>query len=106
MAIAYYDLVALVIILVFLVLRFRFNFASRFIVVVALFFLAGAAISSGLGTPTLANELVIIAFYLLAAGIVLLTFDHVYAARGPVKEGGTLHRSYIRMKGFFDRLRS
>lgn len=106
MAIAYYDIIAVILIAVFLVLRFKFNFASRSIIVLALFILVLAAITSGLGAASTANSMAIVAFYALGAGVLLLIFDHLRATMRPASKDGALHRSVARMRDLFDRLRS
>jgi uncharacterized membrane protein len=103
---AYYDILAIVIIVAFLILRFRFNFASRFIVVLALLILAVSAIASGTGDSGFANDLVIVAFYCLGVGVILLTYDLIHISRGPRNKEGPLYRSYHRIREFLNRLRS
>jgi hypothetical protein len=106
MAIAYYDIIGIALIVVFLILRFKFNFASRSIIVLAIFFLVLAAIVNGLGSASTANDLAILAFYSMVVGIVLMVYDQVRATKGPLIKEGRLTHSFAHMKRLLDRLRS
>lgn len=106
MTIAYYDIIAVIMISAFLVLRYRFNFASRSIAVLALLILFAAAIAGGLGATSTANDLAILAFYAMGVGVILLAYDQYRAARGPRKNDGVLRDSIMWMRRALGRLRS
>lgn len=102
----YYNILTVAIIVVFLLLRFRYGVASRAIVVAALAFLMLAAVLSGTGFADMANELVIVAFYLIGAGLVLLAYDLWRENREPMSRDGPVYRSYLWMREYLRRLRS
>ncbi|MDW5561799.1 MAG: hypothetical protein SA339_01125 [Methanomassiliicoccus sp.] len=106
MTIAYYDIIAIILIAAFLVLRFKFKFASRSIIVLAVSIMVLAAITSGLGAESTANDMTMVAFYSLGAGVLLLSFDYLRATMRPTRKDGAFHRSIARMRDLFDRLRS